>query len=145
MNIRKFFNQEQKEQIVQAIKDAEQMTSGEIRVHLESKCKGDALPQAIKWFRKLKMHKTKLRNGVLIYLAIQNRKFAIYGDIGINRVVPENFWTDIITEMQENFTHLRFSTGVITAVQKVGQKLKEFFPHQKNDVDELSDEISTSR
>jgi uncharacterized membrane protein len=145
MSIRNFFNQEQKEQIVQAIKDAEQMTSGEIRVHLESKCKGDALPQAIKWFRKLKMHKTKLRNGVLIYLAVQNRKFAIYGDIGINKVVPENFWLDIITEMQENFIHQHFSTGVITAVQKVGEKLKDFFPHQKNDVDELSDEISTSR
>jgi uncharacterized membrane protein len=145
MSINKFFSPEQKEQIVQAIKDAEQMTSGEIRVHLESKCKGDALPQAIKWFRKLKMHKTHLRNGVLLYLAVQDRKFAIYGDEGINKVVPENFWADVKQEMQQNFTGGRFTDGIILGIQRVGQKLKEFFPHQKDDVDELSDEISTGR
>ena len=144
MSIKKFFNKEQKEKIVQAIKDAERMTSGEIRVHLESRCKGDVEQRTIRWFNKLKMHNTHLRNGTLIYLAVQDRKFAIYGDEGINRIVPENFWVDVKEEMQACFIKSQFAEGIMSGVKRVGEKLKEFFPHQQDDMDELSDEISTS-
>jgi len=143
MNINDFFSEKQKEQIIKAIKDAERMTSGEIRVHLEMKCKGEVSARTIKWFKRLKMHKTRLRNGILIYLAIQDHKFGIYGDKSINKMVPENFWTDIKEEMQQKFVAGQFTTGIISGIQNVGEKLREFFPRQNDDVDELSNEIST--
>jgi uncharacterized membrane protein len=91
------FSKEQKELIVKAIKDAELNTSGEIRVHIENNCPEDVMDRAAYWFAELKMHKTELRNGVLFYLAFNDRKFAILGDIGVNTVVPENFWNDKVT------------------------------------------------
>ena len=92
---RNFFTSEQKMAITDAIKQAELNTSGEIRVHIEDKCKGDVLDRASFIFEKLKMHKTQLRNGVLFYLAVKNKKFAILGDAGINAVVPDDFWNEI--------------------------------------------------
>jgi uncharacterized membrane protein len=145
MNVKNFFNAEQKQAILKAIKDAEQMTSGEIRVHLESRCKGDVMQQTMRWFTKLKMAKTRQRNGTLIYLAIHDRKFAIYGDEGINKVVPDNFWGDVKEEMQAFFVKNQLSEGIISGIGRVGEKLKEFFPYRKDDMDELSDEISTGR
>ena len=145
MNINDFFNPEQIQQITQAIKSAERLTSGEIRVHLELTCKGNVSKRTVKWFKRLKMHRTRKHNGVLIYLAVQDKQFAIYGDKGINRLVPENFWTDVKAEMQENFTKGQFSAGIIAGVQRAGEKLQEYFPHQKDDVDELPNEISTSK
>jgi uncharacterized membrane protein len=144
MNINDFFSTEQKDEIIKAIKSAELMTSGEIRVHLELKCKGNVSKRTIKWFKRLKMHRTLKHNGVLIYLAVQDKQFTIYGDKGINRLVPENFWVDVKAEMQENFVKGRFTAGIIAGIQKAGEKLQEYFPHQKDDVDELPDEISTS-
>lgn len=143
MNVSKFFSKEEKEQILQAIRAAEKETSGEIRLHVESKCKDDALARAIKIFQKLKMHKTAQRNGTLIYLAMQDRTFAIYGDKGINEIVPENFWKDVKEEMRVQFVEGRFVQGIVAGVGRVGQKLKEFFPYQRGDVNELPDEIST--
>ena len=143
MNIKNFFNKDQKEQIIQAIKDAERMTSGEIRIHLESHCKGETLQRAIHWFNKLKMHKTQLRNATIIYLAVNDHKFAIYGDEGINKVVPDNFWGDVKDEMSAYFIKNQFAEGIITGVKRVGEKLREFFPYHKDDIDELSNEIST--
>jgi len=144
MDIEDFFTEEQKKQITRAIKEAEHMTSGEIRVHLEMKCKGRIAARAVKWFKRLKMHRTHLRNGVLFYLAVEDRRFAIYGDKGINRLIPENFWEDVKVEMQEYFVKGQFTSGLITGITKAGEKLKEYFPRQKDDVDELSNEISTS-
>ncbi len=142
MNVKKFFNSAQKEMILQAIREAENETSGEIRLHMESKCKGDPLERAIEVFAKLKMHKTKLRNGTLIYLAVEDKKFAIYGDKGINEAVPENFWEDVKDEMAGYFSKGDFATGVIKGIHQIGEKLKAFFPYQQDDVNELSDDIS---
>jgi uncharacterized membrane protein len=97
-----FFNETQKQQITQAVKDAEHNTSGEIRVHIESDCNEDVLDRAAYIFAKLDMHKTKLRNGVLFYLSINDRKFAILGDAGINAVTPENFWDEIKKRLFQN-------------------------------------------
>jgi len=142
MNVKKFFTKEQQRQIVEAIKQAEKETSGEIRVHLESKCKGDALERAVKMFAKLKMDKTELHNGVIVYLAVQDRKFAIFGDKGINEAVPENFWEDVKEIMKAHFVKSEFVEGLTEGIAMIGQKLKEFFPYQQDDVNELSDDIS---
>jgi uncharacterized membrane protein len=138
-----FFTKEEKERIAQAIGEAEQNTSGEIRVHLESKCDDDVLDCAAYIFEKLKMHKTKERNGVLFYLAVTNRKFAILGDAGINAVTPENFWDEIKSAMLGNFVEENFAEGLIIGIKMAGEALKKYFPYNvETDVNELSDEIS---
>jgi uncharacterized membrane protein len=137
-----FFTAEEQENIKQAIIGAEMETSGEIRVHIENSCKGDVLDRAAYVFHHLKMTHTHLRNGVLIYLAISHRKFAIIGDSGINRVVPENFWDDIKEGMLAFFKKGEFSDGLCYAIKASGEQLKKYFPRQADDVDELPDDIS---
>jgi len=139
---KQFFTQLQQDDILQAIRDAELDTSGEIRVHIEKKCKGETLDCAAAVFKKLGMHKTELRNGVLIYLSIQNHTFAIIGDSGINAVVPEDFWESTKLNMINHFREGRFTEGLIAGIQQAGLQLKKHFPHQKNDVNELPDDIS---
>ncbi len=142
MSIQKYFTEENKLQITNAIRVAETNTSGEIRVHIEKKCKGDVLDQAAYVFEKLQIHKTELRNGVLFYLAVDDHKFAILGDAGINEKVPEDFWENIKEEMLEKFKDGLYSDGLAEGIVKAGEQLKVHFPYQVNDVNELSDEIS---
>ena len=139
---RSFFSEEQQEDIRQAIMDAELDTSGEIRVHIENTLKGDVLDRAAYLFRQLNMDRTQQRNGVLIYLAVKNRRFAIIGDEGINKVVGSGFWDDIKAGMVDNFREGKFTEGLIGAITMTGRHLKEHFPHEKGDVNELSDDIS---
>ena len=138
----KFFNPEEEKRIISTIWEAEKNTSGEIRVHLESQCKGEIVKAAALTFRKLKMHKTKLRNGVLFYLAIDDRKFAILGDAGINAKVPENFWEEINKTCIALFAENKIGEGLATGVRMAGRQLKEHFPYQDDDINELDDEIS---
>ncbi len=142
MNARKFFSVEDQQAIKNAIMQAEKNTSGEIRVHIESSFKGDVLDQAAFIFKKLKMHNTEQRNGVLFYLAVNNRKFAILGDVGINKVVPEGFWDRISEIMTEHFRNSRFTDGLVDGIKLTGEKLVEFFPYLVNDTNELPDDIS---
>jgi uncharacterized membrane protein len=142
MGLKNFFSKEEKERILRAIREAEHETSGEIRLHIESRCKGEPLERAVAVFAKLKMHKTEQRNGALIYLAVKDRKFAIYGDAGINKAVPENFWEDVKEEMRGYFVKGDFTEGVVRGIHRIGEKLKAYFPYRKDDVNELSDDIS---
>jgi len=142
MKLKNTLTTQQQQAILKSIREAENGTSGEIRIHLESRCKGDPISRAIQIFQKLKMHETALRNGAIIYIAIEDKKFAIFGDEGINKVVPENFWEDVKEEMRQKFVNDDFAEGIITGIKQVGIKLKEYFPHQSGDVNELSDEIS---
>lgn len=137
-----FFSSGDQSAILKAIADAEKNTSGEIRIHIENSFSGDVLDQASFIFKKLKMHETDQRNGVLIYLAIKNRQFAIIGDAGINARVPEGFWDHIKEMMAENFSQNRFMEGLTEAVRMTGEQLKEHFPYLKNDINELPDDIS---
>jgi len=137
-----FFTQDQKDDIEQAILNAELDTSGEIRVHIENICEGDVMDRAAYIFEKMEMHKTQLRNGVLIYLAIKNRKFAIIGDSGINGAVPENFWDSIKTKMINHFRENNFKEGLCVGIMQTGDQLKKHFPYHCDDVNELPDEIS---
>jgi uncharacterized membrane protein len=141
-NPNKFFTKEEKSGIVKAIREAEKATSGEIRLHLERKVSKDLYQRAQDVFKKIGMTRTAQRNGVLIYLATDDRKFAVIGDRGINDVVPENFWEDIVSQMTEQFKKCHFFEGVCGAVQQIGEKLKQYFPYQPQDVNELPDEIS---
>lgn len=142
MKASQFFNEEQKKQITDAVKEAELNTSGEIRVHIESDCKEDVLDRAAFIFEKLEIHKTELRNGVLFYLSITDKKFAILGDAGINAVTPDDFWEVIKETVINHFKKSEFDIGLSTGIKMAGKALKEHFPFQKDDVNELSDEIS---
>ena len=141
-HIKNFFSEEAKSLIIEEVKNAEKETSGEIRVHIENRCKGDVMDCAAFVFEKLEMHKTELRNGVLFYLAVKDHKFAILGDAGINAAVPDDFWKEVKEQMFDDFKEGRFAEGLIQGIQMAGIKLKEFFPYQDDDVNELSDDIS---
>jgi uncharacterized membrane protein len=142
MDPKEFLGKENEQLIIKAIEKAEHQTSGEIRVHIESKCKAEVLDRAAWLFKKLKMHETAGRNGVLIYLSIVDHKFAIIGDMGINKVVPKGFWDDNKVMMIDHFSKGEFAVGLINGIEKAGEQLKQYFPYQENDVNELPDEIS---
>ncbi|MDX9845648.1 MAG: TPM domain-containing protein [Tenuifilaceae bacterium] len=137
-----YFKLGERIRIVDAVKQAEKNTSGEIRVHIENHTKKDILDRAADVFALLKMHKTEQRNGVLFYLALNDKQFAVLGDAGINAVVPKDFWESIKDEMVKHFAQNDFTQGLITGITMAGVKLKEHFPYQTDDVNELPDEIS---
>lgn len=136
------FTAEQKQQIVAAIREAEKNTSGEIRVHIDKKCKEDVLDRAAYMFDALDMQKTALRNGVLIYLATEDRQFAILGDAGINQKVPVGFWDGVRDLMISKFKQGKFTEGLSEGIKLAGEQLKKHFPYQSNDKNELADDIS---
>ena len=135
-------NREEDRRVVEAIKQAELNTSGEIKVHIENRCKGDVEERSLVVFNKLKLNETKLRNGVLIYLAVRDHKFAILGDEGINNVVGQGFWNDVKDLMISHFKEGEFAEGLEQGIMRCGEKLKAFFPYQSDDVNEIPDEIS---
>ena len=144
MSPEKSFTKEQKEAMVAAIQQAEKDTSGEIRVHIENRRKIKVLDRAADVFAELKMHKTALRNGVLIYVALLDHQLAILGDAGINSKVPAGFWDSIKTNMIEKFKQGLITEGICEAVLAAGEQLKAYFPYQDDDVNELPDDISFS-
>ncbi len=137
-----FFNEEEEKNIIDAITNAEKETSGEIRLHIESKCPKDVFERAKEVFEDLKMHNTRHRNGVLVYIATEDKKMAIFGDEGIHDHVGQSFWDDTMKIMTDHFKSGKFETGVIEVVTQIGHKLKSRFPHQKDDVNELKNDIS---
>ncbi len=139
---KELFSEEDKQIIGSAIKQAELNTSGEIRVHVDQHCK-NPLDAAADVFVKLGMHHTAQRNGVLFYLAVKDKKFAILGDAGINEVVPTNFWNQITADLELKFKSAQYVIGLKEAILEAGRQLKYHFPYNaKTDVNELSDEIS---
>jgi uncharacterized membrane protein len=137
-----FFTKEQQAEILAAVKEAENETSGEIRVHIEKHCQEDVLDRAAWIFKKLGMQNTAERNGVLFYLAVSDRKFAVIGDSGINAKVPSGFWNDVKELLRKNFREGRFTEGLSEGIIMAGTHLKRHFPYSKDDVNELPDEIS---
>jgi uncharacterized membrane protein len=142
MGEKKLINEAQQKAIQAAIAEAELNTSGEIRVHIDAKCAGTPMEKAIQVFEKLKMHETAQRNGVLFYVAMNDKKLAILGDKGINAVVPENFWDAIRDGMISAFKKGEFSEGLIEGIVTAGQQLKSAFPLLQNDENELSNEVT---
>ena len=141
-NARQLLNNEEDRRVVEAIKQAELNTSGEIKVHIENFCKGNIEKRSLVVFNRLKLNETKLRNGVLIYLSVKDHKFAILGDEGINNVVEDGFWNDVKDLMQSHIKEGRFADGLEQGIQRCGEKLKTYFPHQSDKINEIPDEIS---
>jgi uncharacterized membrane protein len=137
-----FLSKIEEQQIVDAICMAEKNTSGEIRVHIEKTTSIAPINRAVEVFYELEMNKTKDANGVIIYVAVKDKKFAIYGDIGINNVVPSDFWESTKNIMTNHFKNGNFKDGLVEGITKAGEKLKHFFPFQENDTNELPNEIS---
>ncbi len=128
--------------MIAAIQEAEKETSGEIRIHFDRHCGSSAFESATRTFARLKMHRTALKNGVLIYIALEDKKLAIIGDSGINEKVPDDFWDKIKDRMIERFRAGEICEGVCEAVTETGLQLKRYFPYRKDDANELPDDIS---
>lgn len=138
-----FLSKKEEKEIVDAIRKAEEKTSGEIRVHLERSTDGaDIFERAMEVFHMLKMDNTKQDNGVLIYVAVEDRNFVIYGDKGINEVVPDDFWESTKNLIVSHFKKGHFKDGLVEGVLKAGEQLQKHFPWDEDDTNELSDQIS---
>lgn len=135
------FTTKEQEKIADAIAAAEKATSGEIRVAIEKHCQGSAFERATQYFAELGMDKTSQHNGVLIYLASDDHKFAIIGDRGIDKVVPEDFWETTQVAMKAHFLSGNLADGIIAGVSLAGEKLALYFPYQNGDVNELPNDI----
>lgn len=137
-----FLTQAEEQEIVKAILEAEKDTSGEIRVHIEAHTRENHYERAKEVFHLLKMDNTKEGNGVLIYVAVHDRKFVICGDKGINDIVPENFWNSTKDIIESHFKNGHFKQGLVAGILEAGKELKSHFPWNPNDTNELSNEIS---
>lgn len=143
-NIENFLTSKEEQEIIEAIRLAELETSGEIRVHLEDCCNHEATERALEVFSILKMNNTELHNAVLIYIAVHDKSFVIYGDKGIDKVVDNTFWDSTKNIIQEDFKKGQFVDGLIKGITEVGTQLKTFFPLAPNDLNELPNSISKS-
>ncbi len=133
----------EEQEIVAAIREAEKQTSGEIRVHIENTSNGNVDARALEVFSILKMHNTKLQNGVLIYVSVEERAFAIYGDKGINDIVSNTFWDETVGIMQSHFKNGHYKQGLVDGILKAGTELQIHFPWNSNtDENELPNTIS---
>ncbi len=140
--IENFLSENEEEQIVKAIQQAEELTSGEIRVHINRYSKKDPIEHAQEVFHSLKMNETKDQNGVLFHVSIENKVFSVIGDVGIDKKVPLHFWNDIRNEITSYFKEEHYAKGLIKGIQMAGESLQHFFPNQADDTNELPDEIS---
>ena len=142
-----FFSAEEKQQLVDAIQKAEQQTSGEVRIFVESKCKYvDALDRAKEIFFSLKMNETELRNGTLIYVAVKDKQAAVFGDEGIHQKVGAQYWKAVVTKMLLQFRNQKLADGICLGIHDLGEALKFYFPyHSDTDKNELPDEIVFGR
>ncbi|MEE9407330.1 MAG: TPM domain-containing protein [Polaribacter sp.] len=137
-----FLTPQEEQEIISAIRVAEKNTSGEIRVHIEASTEKNHDERSLEVFHLLKMNNTKDENAVLIYVAVKDKKFVIYGDKGINKIVDADFWNSTKDIMQNHFKNSNFKQGIVDGILKAGEELKTHFPWQIDDEDELSNEIS---
>lgn len=137
-----FLTKAEEEEVVEAIRLAEKNTSGEIRVHIEKQTSMAPIDRAVEVFHLLKMEHTKDRNGVLIYVAVKSKQFAIYGDQGINEKVGSDFWNSTKNVMLNHFKNGNQKQALVDGILKAGEQLKQYFQHQDDDTNELSNEIS---
>lgn len=128
--------------VIEAIRAAESRTSGEIRVHIERRSAGSAMDAAVRWFRRLRMDATKQRNGILFYIAVDDKTFAIVGDAGIHAHVGHAFWEALRDALRGSFVSGDPASGLARAIEEAGSRLAVHFPRGQDDRNELTDEIS---
>lgn len=139
---KKPFSPEEESRLLSAIERAEKQTSGEIKVHIDKVCKENVIDFCKNKFHELKMHETQNRNGILLYLAIDTKVFAVWGDEGIHQKVQTNFWDNITNTAISEFKLGSIINGLEKAIELCGSQLQEHFPYAKDDKNELSNEIS---
>ncbi len=137
-----FLTNDEEQSIIKAIQQAEKNTSGEIRVHIEDSTDKEVMDRALEVFYSLQMDKTELRNGILLYVAVKSKLFAVLGDKGIHEKVPDNYWEEENQMVLSYFKQGKYAEGLSEVIKNIGEKLKIYFPYQSDDVNELSDEIS---
>jgi uncharacterized membrane protein len=137
-----FLEPEDEERVLAAIRAFEKRTSGEIRVHLSDRVRGDVMQAAQRVFEELGMTATAERNGVLFFVAVPSRRFAVLGDSGIDDAVEEGFWSECVARVRERFAEERYADGLVEGIRMAGEKLAEVFPYREDDVNELDDSIS---
>ena len=144
---KEFFTEQEKEQLLQAIRQAEQNTSGEVRLFIESKCRFmDALDRAREIFVQLKMNETDLRNATLVYVAVKDRQAAVFGDEGIHGKVSPEYWQETVGKMLACFREQKLADGICSAIGSLGAALQAYFPYDpQTDKNELPDEIVFGR
>ena len=144
---KQLFSEEETRLIVKAIRHAEQRTSGEVRVFVESRCSWvDAIDRAVELFFKLQMDKTENRNATLVYVAIKDRQLAVFGDEGIHQKVGTAYWNNVVSEMLQSFNRLDYAKGIADCVIQIGDALTTHFPYERDtDKNELPDEIVFGR
>jgi len=140
--VQQFLSEADLAAVTRAVEDAERVTSAEIRVHLDHRCPGEAMPKAIEVFERLGMHATAARSGVLIYVAVADRKLAVIGDLGIHERVGDAYWQRVVDEMLGHLRASRPREGLVQAVRDVGAALRSHFPRQGDDRNELADDVS---
>jgi uncharacterized membrane protein len=141
-NVEDFLTSNEEEEIIEAIRIAESQTSGEIRVHIERHCPIDVYERALDVFHILKMDNTQAKNGVLIYVAIDNKSFVIFGDQGINNAVDADFWNSTRDKIADQFKSGRFKQGLTDGITEAGTVLSQHFPWHHTDKNELDNTIS---
>ncbi len=139
-----FFSNQETQKIIQAIKSAETLTSGEIKVHIQKKLKHDTpLQEAKQVFYKLGMQNTKDQNAVLLLVSTEDHRLAVYADQGIYKRLDQSFWNSVVEKITTDFKALHYTQGLIKGIEMVGQALKDNFPYNPlDDVNEINDEIS---
>jgi uncharacterized membrane protein len=144
---KEFFSEEEKQQIVAAIQQAEQRTSGEVRVFIESRCRFvDAIDRAYELFLKLEMSRTELRNATLVYIAIKDKQVAVFGDEGVHTKVGEPYWQEVVRKMMIHFRGEKLANGICQGIHELGEALHQHFPYNRDtDKNELPDEIVFGR
>lgn len=142
LSIEDFLSASQEQEIIDAIRNAEKQTSGEIRVHIEKNSSKNVEERALEVFKILKMHNTEQHNAVLFYVAVEDKQFALFGDSGINKVVPDDFWDSTKSIVINHFKLGAYTDGLINGINEAGKQLKLFFPWQSGDHNELTNEIS---
>ena len=142
MPLEDFIPLEGQRRIAQAITEAERRTSGEICVHATPHCLGETLPQAQAVFNAKGLFRTRRRNAVLIYIAYRDRKVAILGDEGINQQVPDGFWDEALQLLTYHLKRHSPVEGICATVALIGEQLKDLFPADREDINELSNEVS---
>ncbi len=139
---KKLLSKEEEDRLIKAIELAEKQTSGEIRVHIEKESKEEAVTACVAKFHELEMQNTKQRNAILFYLAYKSKSFAVWGDEGIHEIVKDEFWKSITDSAIEHFRESDYITGLEKAIGLCGEQLKQHFPLQHDDKDELPNQIS---
>jgi uncharacterized membrane protein len=140
--VRRFLGEAGLDAVAAAIAAAEAETSAEIRVHLDARCPGEALARATRVFERLGMHRTAARNGVLIYVSVEDHKLAVLGDRGIHERVGQAYWDGLVEAVLAYCRRQQFRDGLVHAVGEVGAALRRHFPRRPDDVDELPDRVS---